>query len=290
MMMKRLSVFLSSIAAMCVWAGNAHAVVLETNEWSNRTQAGWVYTAGKPVIDNATSTPSGGETLKFIYKAGTYTSSSTGGGKAEFGNLTGQDIYFGHWVKWSSNWVWHSVGSKIDYQFRAKNSFTTGSTAGFTIHIQPDGRTVVLTSNIQGNGVFYPGTPHDYKVTLPSSFQFNRWYWIEAHVKLNTVTSDTNPPTYANVVPNGILEFWVDDVLRMSRSDIRWTDRTGDSWKTFLHSPEWGGGNPGGTIPEPGMSLWINHTVISTTRIGRPTSSSPGDTTAPRAPTLVRIE
>ena len=49
-MMKRLSVFLSSIAAMCVWAGNAQAVVLETNEWSNTTQAGWLYSPSPPVI------------------------------------------------------------------------------------------------------------------------------------------------------------------------------------------------------------------------------------------------
>ena len=279
--MKRSGVFLFFIVALCVWAGNAHALVIETNEWSNRTQTGWIYTQGRPNIDSSVTSPSGGSTLRFDYTAGTYTDASTSGGKAEFGNLTGRDLYVGHWVKWSSNWVWHSVGSKIDYQWIAVPSFTTGQNACFTIHILPDGRTVVLTSNISGNGVF-SSLPHDYRVTLPSAFQFNRWYWIEYHVRLNDVTADLNPPTFANVVPNGLIEFWVDDIPRLSRTDVRFTDRVNQSWKTFLHSPEWGGGSPGGIIPEPGISLWVDHTVISTTRIGRPGGA--GDTTAPATP------
>ena len=277
--MKRLAVLL---LALLVWMPSlAPAAVLETNEWDNLTRTDWSYCCGsKPSIDATVTSPSGGNTLKFHYEPGTY-SASTGGGKADYAALTGQEVYVGHWIKWSSNWVWHPIGSKVDYAFRNLFSFTNQSTAAFTIHFLPGGQTMVFTSNIQGNGVFYPGTPHDYRVALPDPIQFNRWYWFEYRLKLNAVTSDTNPPTYVNVVPNGELQFWLDDVQIINRSDVRWTDRVGDSWHNALHSPEYGGGGTS-VIPTPGIDLWMDHTVISTTRIGRPGVG--GDTTAPVAP------
>jgi hypothetical protein len=89
--------------------------------------------------------------------------------------------------------------------------------------------------------------------------------------------------TLAEVVPNGVLEVWINDVLQGSWTNLRWRDKQNNTWAHFLHSPEWGGG--GGTIPAE-QFIWIDHTVISTTRIGRPGPSPTADTSAPPSPIL----
>ena len=265
-MMKRLSVFLSSIAAMCVWAGNAQAVVIETNEWSTRTQAGWAYNA-PPVIDNATNTPAGGGALKMTYPAGTYTT-SMGGGRAEY-TIPGQptELYIGHWIKWSSPFDWNPIGTKIDYLVMREASTASGFRDNFLTMIQNNGSTLTFTQQL----VSAPGTQNRYPNRGGVNIQKNRWYWLEIHARLNTVGQ-----------ANGFLEIWVDDVLIMQHSDVTYRT-TNASWGQYQHSPEWGGG--GGTINQE-QYIWFDHTVLSTTRIGRPTSSPPGDTTAPRSPVL----
>ena len=279
MMMWRSNVFLSSIAAMCIWAGNAHAAVLETNEWNNLTQAGWTYTAGRPVIDASAALPSGGPGLKFIYAPGTYTK-STGGGRAEFNGLSGRDIYVGHWMKFSNGFAWNPVGTKIDYQWVALTQTAINSVGAFTIRTDTYGSRLAVDVTIQGNGQFV-GIPHTVYGNRPNPFTPGQIYWLEYHVKLNDVTAPN--ATLSQVIPNGILEVWIDDVLWLSRNDLRWTDREGQTWKTLQHSAEWGGS--GGIIPAE-QYLWVDHTVISTTRIGRPGTTPLVDTTAPRSPTL----
>jgi hypothetical protein len=280
-MMKRSSVFLPSIAAMCFWTGNAHAAVLENNEWSNKTQPGWIYTAGaKPAIDATAGSPSGGGALKFTYDAGSYTQ-STHGGRAEFAGLSGHDIYVGHWMKFSPGFVWHPIGTKIDHQWVNLTQTAIGSQAAYTIRVDPGGRRLALDITIQGNGQFV-GIPHTVYSNQATPIQPGQWQWLEYHVKLNDVL--TANPTLAEVVPNGVIEVWIDDVSQGSWNNIRFTDRQGQTWKTLLHSPEYGGG--GASIIPSEQYLWMDHTVISTTRIGRPGATPTADTTAPPSPTL----
>ena len=279
-MMKRLSVFLSSIAAMCVWAGNAQAVVIETNEWSTRTQAGWAYNV-PPVIDNATNTPAGGGALKMTYQPGTYTV-STGGGRTQFDRLNHTELYVGHWFKFSPGFTFNPFSTKIDYMWVAQPQLNTGGVGSFTIREQYQGAILAIDVTIQGNGQLrVPGIPHTVYTNGATRILTGQWYWLEYHVRMNDVTGSSGSP--ADVVPNGLLEVWINDVLQGSWSNLRWRDKPENTWKTFLHSPEWGGG--GGTIPAE-QYMWFDHTVIATTRIGRPTSSPPGDTTAPRSPVL----
>lgn len=268
-MMKRLRVFLSSIAALCILTGNAHAVVLETNEWLNRTQPGWDYnTPTLPSIDNATDTPAGGGALRMMYFAGTY-STSTGGGRAEYSHLPAglTELYMGHWIKWSSPFDWNPVGTKFDYLFMRDAAVPAGGRDNFLTMIQNNGTTLTFTQQLWNA----PGTQNRYPNRGSVSIQKNRWYWLEIHSRLNTVGQ-----------ANGFLEIWLDDALIMQHNDVTYRT-TNTTIGSFLHSPEWGGG--GGTINQ-NQYIWFDHTVLSTTRIGRPTSSQPGDTTAPRSPVL----
>lgn len=278
-MMKRSSLFLSSIAAMCVWTGNAYAVMLETNEWSNRTQEGWIYTDGKPLIDANAGSPSGGEALKFIYAPGVY-SVSTGGGKSEFVNFSATDIYVGHWFKFSPGFVFNPFSTKIDYMWVAQPQTATGALGSFTIREQGQGSILAIDVTIQGNGQFV-GIPHAVYTSGATRIVPGTWYWLEFHTRMNDVL--TANPTVVEVVPNGVLEVWINDVLQGSWTNLRWRDKQNNTWAHFLHSPEWGGG--GGTIPAE-QYLWVDHTVMSTTRIGRPGATPRGDVTAPPSPTL----
>ena len=268
-MMRRPSVFLSSIAALCVLTGNAHAAVLETNDWSNRTQPGWDYnTSTVPSIDDTTNTPSGGSALRMTYPAGTY-SSSVGGGRAEYSQLPAglTEIYIGHWVKWSSPFDWNPVGTKIDYMTMRDIAGPGLGRDNFLTMIQNNGTTFTFTQQLWRA----PGTQNRYTNRASVSIQKGRWYWLEIHARLNTVGQ-----------ADGFLEIWLDDVLIMQHSDV--TYRTSNTTiGNFQHSPEWGGG--GGTINQT-QYIWFDHTVLSTTRIGRPGTTPPGDTTAPRSPTL----
>lgn len=279
-MMKRLSVFLSFIAAMCVWAGNAQAVVLETNEWSTRTQAGWDYNA-PPVIDNTTNTPAGGGALKMTYQPGLYTT-SVGGGRTDYNRLNATELYVGHWFKFSPGFTFNPITTKIDYMWVAQPQLNTGHVGSFTIREEFGGARLAIDVTIQGNGqLFVPEIRHSVYTQGATRILTGQWYWLEFHVRMNDVVCAGG--SIACVTPNGVLEVWLNNVLQGSWNNLRWRDIAGNTWKTFLHSPEWGGG--GGTIPAL-QYIWYDHTVISTTRIGMPTSSPPGDTTAPRSPVL----
>ena len=262
----------------------AHAGVIEVNEWNNLTEPGWVYNTGQcgcgGTVDTTANSPAGGGVFRSTFMAQNATT-SVGGGTANFTQVSGRDIYVGHWVKWSPGFTWNPIGTKIDYQWVALNSTATGATNAFTIRVQPGGYGFALDITIQGNGAVLMGLPHTvYNNTGGSmNFQTGRWYWLEYHTKLNDVTGSA-PATLEQIIANGVLEVWVDDVLKASYSNLRFVDKPGQSWANVLHSPEWGGG--GGLIPVT-QYTYFDHTVISTTRIGRPAVG--GDTTAPGRPT-----
>ena len=132
--------------------------------------------------------------------------------------------------------------------------------------VQNSGNTLTFTQQLGAA----PGTQNRNANISSQTFQLNRWYWFEFHVRLNTLGK-----------PDGLLEAWVDDKLVMRHTDV--TYRTYNSvWGNFQHAAVWGGG--GGTISQQ-QYFWVDHTVISTTRIGSPGGTSAGDTTSPSVPT-----
>lgn len=267
-MMRRSSVFLSSIAALCVLTGNAHAAVLDTQEWESFAGAPWSYTSGRPVIDCAVpASPSGGCALKFIYPAGTY-ATSFGGGRAErtiLGSPT--DLYIGAWMRYSSPFQFHQIGQKVNFFVlsgvgQCRNvafGYSNGALAATPQICWADGTS---TTNFLMNQASWGETAH-----------LNEWHWYEQHVRLNTPG-----------VRDGIAEMWIDDVLYVRHTNVPIRD-VGDTagWGLMQHTAEYGGG---GSILNQDQYWWVDHTVLSTTRIGRPGTTPPGDTIAPRSPTL----
>lgn len=247
--------------------GSALATVLNTQEWSSIPGAPWSLSAGSPNIDNTTNTPSGGGALRFTYNAGTYSTSLSPGGASY--TTTGQtDLYVGHWMKWSSPFTWNSVGTKFDYLFLL-NPNANGNRDNFLFMVQNNGNTLTFTQQLWAA----PGTQNRSANISSQTFQLNRWYWFEYHVRLNTVGQ-----------ANGLLEAWVDNKLVMSHNNV--TYRTYNStWGIVQHAPVWGGG--GGTISQQ-QHFWVDHTVTSTTRIGMPGGAPAGDSTPPAPPVGVR--
>jgi len=254
--------------------GTAQAAVLETNEWNNKTQTGWQYSSGTngdgAVIDTAPAggaAPSGGSAMKFVYDAGTY-AQSIGGGRAEFTNLTGSEIYVGHWAKWSPNYTWNAVATKLDYIKTAANCTSIAQLCYTTLRTRENGAGLALDVGID--------TPHTRYNNVGGTFNFPRgqWVWVEWRVKLNTLGS-----------ANGILQVWINDALKVDYANVQFMS-VATTWKYLQHSPEWGG--IGGTIPST-QYYWVDHTVISTTRIGMPGAPPSGDTTPPTIPSALSI-
>ena len=266
---KLLLVFGHVLFLFTLLTGSALAAVINQQEWSSKPGWPWSYTAGRPSIDTTTSSPSGGGTLRFTYDAGTY-SSSTVGGTATYETFGKTDLYVGHWMKWSSPFNWNPIGTKMDYLILADTN-ANGFRDNFLFMVQNSGNTLTFTQQLGAA----PGTQNRNANISSQTFQLNRWYWFEFHVRLNTVGQ-----------ANGLLEAWVDNTLVMSHNNV--TYRTYNStWGIFQHSPVWGGG--GGTISQQ-QHFWVDHTVISTTRIGSPGGAPAGDSTPPTSPSGIAVQ
>lgn len=245
-----------------VLAGPANAAVVVSDEWNSKT-ATWLFPYPYPDI-NAVSpaSPSGGTALRFLYPAGTY-ANSIGGGVASYESLSHTDLYFGHWARWSPGYTWNPVGTKLDYWKFDRNQIMTGGIGGGTLRTSGNGTNLVVDITNQqsgGNGVhtLFPNVS-------AFSFQTDRWYWVEFHAVVNTCF------TCPEMQSDGLLEVWVNDVLIMRYTTVKYADVAGSRWKIFQHAPEWGGS--GGTIPAT-QYYYVDHTVISTTRIGMPGGTS----------------
>jgi hypothetical protein len=173
-------------------------------------------------------------------------------------------------MKWSSPFKWNSVATKIDYLFLS-NVGPAGHRDNLAFTVRDNGTTLLFTQQLGAA----PGTQNRNTNISNQSFQLNRWYWFEFHARLNTVGQ-----------ANGLLEAWVDNKLVMSHNNV--TYRTYNStWGNFQHAPVWGGG--GGTISQQ-QYFWVDHTVISTTRIGMPGGSTASDTNPPSIPGGVHVQ
>jgi hypothetical protein len=106
----------------------------------------------------------------------------------------------------------------------------------------------------------------------------DQWQWIEWRAKVNTPG-----------VANGEFDLWINDVHKAHYTNMRLFDSTmtGTGWDSIIHTAEYGGG--GSTLAAI-QYWWVDHTVISTTRIGMPGGSLPTDTTPPGVPTGLTVQ
>ncbi len=262
--MKIISTLLIALGFL-VLANVAQAAVITTVEWESKPGAPWSYTSGRPNIDCVVPpSPAGGCALRFEYPAGTY-STSFGGGRAEYsmgGDPT--EVYVGAWMRYSNPFTFHPIGHKV-------NMFILPGP-------NPGCRNIAIGySNATLAGVpqicWGPGTTNYFQnvSSWNQKAHLNEWHWYEMRVKVNTPGGS-----------DGILQVWIDNVLYLSYSNVPFR-AVGDTagLRYMQHTAEWGGG--GGVISQTGY-WWVDHTVISTTKIGMPG----GDSTPPAPPVGVR--
>ena len=250
----------------------AQAAVITTVEWESKPGAPWSYGSAQTDIDCAMPpSPSGGCAFRITYPAGTY-STSFSAGRTEFsfgGNPL--EVYLGAWMRYSDPFTFHPIGHKVNF------FILTGPNPGC--------RNIATGYGYDKLG----GAPQicwgigtkSYSQNVRSwdhHAHLGEWHWYEMRVKVNT-------PGLAD----GIMQVWIDDLLYIDYSNVPFRD-VGDNagWGTIQHTGEWGGG--GGTITQTGY-WWIDHTVLSTGRIGMPRSGSAStDSVAPVAPAGFRFQ
>ena len=248
-------------------ANIAQAAVITTAEWESKPGAPWSYSG--TVVDCAvTPSPSGGCALKFTYPAGTY-STSFGGGRAEY-SISGQpmDLYIGAWMRYSSPFQFHPNGQKVNFFILGTPGAGVCRNVAFGfIYGQYSATPQICWAN---------GTSTYNNVANKSAWDetahLNEWHWYEMRVKLNT-------PGGAD----GIAEMWIDDAPHLQYFNIKFRD-VGDTagYGSMQHTAEYGGG--GSTVNQ-NQYWWVDHTVLSTTRIGMPGSTiSSTDSVAPAVP------
>jgi hypothetical protein len=264
----RLRLWLSLVLVLL--SSNAFGNVLYLVEWESKPGAPWSYSAGSPLVDcSVPPSPSGGCALKFVYQAGTYSTSFSGGNAAINLPTPLNELWIGHWNRYSSGFVFNNSGTKMDLislADKGQYNFRANMAVGWQHNTNTPPS--VATNQI----VWGPGSQNftaNYYATT------NTWVWVEEHFVINT-------PGQAN----GIYEFYVDDVLKGRFTNVPYRDSSVTrGWDRFFHTATWGGG--GGTVPVT-QYWWVDHSVISTTRIGRPGSAS-GTNVPPNPPVGVVV-
>jgi hypothetical protein len=107
----------------------------------------------------------------------------------------------------------------------------------------------------------------------PPQLERNRWYCIETHVRLNTISGSTGNR-------DGVLEGWIDDAQVYNRRNFRFRDVS-----SLKIEKVWGNIYVGGSwTADRAMAIHFDNVVVARNRIG--CASTP---LAPRAPTNLVI-
>lgn len=184
-------------------------------------------------------------------------------------NTDFNEIYWRLYLKEQSGWTGNS------YKLTRATIFASSNWAQAMIaHVWGDGTgdTLIIdpASGINSNGNLVTTQYNDFAnltwlgLVRGSTPIFNQadsgvWHCIESHVKLNSSGAS-----------NGIFEFWIDNNLEASRTDLNWVGTwTGFGVNAVFFENYWNGGAPGQRI------RYIDNLVVSTQRIGCLASVSP---------------
>jgi hypothetical protein len=206
----------------------------------------------------------GTKSLEFVFPACSSTDPSYAGCGAGYmdnspANMNRVELYFRHYVKWGSNWVWSRNGGK-----HAAMMSSGGGRAPWLWHH-------TWGSNLLHH-IYEPVyKEYEQNVGTAVAFQAGRWYCLETHLKMS----------------GGVIESWVDNRLVMSYSGAS-LNTAGGSWTSLLLSGYWNSDASG--VSHPTMSRWFDNMVLSTQRIGCVGQTpQPQDAVAPAAPAGVVV-
>jgi hypothetical protein len=250
-------------------ANVAQAAVITTAEWESKPGAPWTY--AKTDIDcTVPKSPAGGCALRITYPAGTY-STSFSAGRAEYG-LGGDptEIYVGAWMRYSNPFTFHPIGHKVNIFYLAGSNPGCRNTGAGYANDRLAGAAQICWGKGTTNYFQNVGSWNHHA-------HLNEWHWYEMRIKVNTPGGS-----------DGIIQIWIDNTLYVNYSTVQLRN-VGDTAgiRYMQHTGEWGGG--GGTITQTGF-WWIDHTVISTTRIGMPGGAGTStDSVAPAAPVGITV-
>lgn len=227
---------------------------------------GGPYYGGASIVSDSTA-PDGTHSLMFTFPSGLY------GGQAPDiinGNFTeSNEVWVQYYVKYSSNWVWNSIGNKQIYML-------TGAQGSQDMNF------FIMAYSQWGDTINF-STQQPADASLNQTFRSsgwtlttNAWHKVVIHVSMNTAGMN-----------NGIAQVWVDDILRIDVSNVLYR-RSGQStgFDQFQMTPVFGGGAE--NIPTQ-QYMWFDYVIVQTTPITGSSSASPDASKTPSSPSGLMI-
>ena len=200
------------------------------------------YPNGSDVVQDATA-PDGRYVIRFKYPKGLYGGSAPNSvGKVFPSPLN--EFWAQYYFKYSANWRWNTITNKHIY-------ISTGARGNndmnFTVMEMYYGAPMAVATQQPPDGKL-----NQMLTTTGWTLQKDKWYKVVFRAKMNT-----------SGVKNGILQLWVDNVLRIDRSDVLYR-QTGveTGFVSFAMTPVYGGGAE--EIPAE-QYLYFDHVIVQTT-------------------------
>jgi len=240
--------------ALCIiiFTHPASAQIINTNSWNSLSVQGWIYggdncsLASCKAIDPSTDIPEPPNALKIIFPIGFkdgFTPALAG-----YTFTQQNEIYWGFWFKFSSNWTWNPVGNKITY-IKLANS----SVDNFFVAAMDSNQKLAMTNQHSWTNFARFNSTTGYNPTIVAG----QWYWLEMHMKINTPG-----------IADGLFELWLNNTLVMQHFNVpyRPASEPNISFEYVSLEPIWGGA--GNVVKQQEEYIWYDYSVISTTPIG----------------------
>ena len=194
-----------------------------------------------------------------------------------------EELYFRYYVRFNDTWQ-RSTDGELGKFPGFDGAYGTNAGHGCTRSNGTNGwsaRMITYDRGSQNQVGFYA-----YHVDMPEDcgehmmwtpyLERNRWYRLEAHVKVNTISGGRGNN-------DGILEGWIDDQLAFRRTNLRFRDvsnlRIESIWGNIYVGGSW--------VADRNMAIHFDNMVVARNRIGG--GSAPPSSEVPAAPQNLRI-
>lgn len=260
--------------------GRTDLLLFENFEESN-WQSHWTG-FGFPANLSTPTTPvfSGSRSVEVRVPAGAHDGASLDFDFTSAGLADPEEIYFRYYVRFNDSWQINADG-EIGKFPGFDGAYGSGAGHGCSPSNGTNGWSARMM-NFDRGSVHQVGFytyhadmtgPCGEHMTWPTMLERNRWYGIEARVRLNTITGGRGNN-------DGILQGWIDDALVFSRTNLRFRDIS-----TLKIEKIWGNLYVGGTwTADRNMAIHFDNMVVARSRIGSAPAGTP-----PSAPTHLRI-